>query len=151
MRLEPVRPRVEGTRLRKQGGRAECCEDAKTRAVGWSGTWATSTTWRHPLVVESGEMIVFVSGTNREMKAFIRNPLVDTTPEKILEAKANFKGGDDESVRATREPDLDPTRRAKNGNELSNLLALGSKAMEKLMGHQTRMVMTKGGGTPMRR
>ena len=122
-----------------------------TRAVGRSGTWATSTTRRHPLVVESGEMIVFVSGTNREIKAFVRSPFVDTTPEKILEAEANFKRGDDESVRATREPDLDPTRRAKNGNELSDLLALGSKATEKLMGRQTWRTMTEGGGGPTRR
>ena len=122
-----------------------------TRAVGRSGTWATPTTRRHPLVVEGGEMTVFVSGTNRESKAFVRIPFVDTTPEKILEAEANFKWGDDESVRATREPDLYPTRRAKNGNELRNLLALGSKATEKLMGRQTGRTMTEGGGGPTRR
>ena len=80
-----------------------------SRAVGRSGTWATTTTRRHPLIGESGEMIVVVSGTNREVKAFVRSPLVDATPEKILEAEANFEGSYDESVRATREPDLDST------------------------------------------
>ena len=54
-------------------------------------------------------MIVFESGTNSEMKPFVRSPLVETTPKKILEAETNFKRRDDESVRATREPDLDPT------------------------------------------
>ena len=84
------------------------------------------------------------------MEAVVRGTLVDITPEKILEAEANFKRGDDESIRATREPDLNPTRRAKNGDELSKLLALGSKAMEKLMGRQTLRAMTEGGGGPTR-
>ena len=101
-----------------------------------------------PNVFESGETVkaLFESGTNGEIKTFVGIPLVETTPKKILEAEANFKSRDDDGARATREPNLDPTRRAKNDNQLSDLLALGSKATEKLMGRQTRRAMTEGGG-----
>ena len=68
-----------------------------------------------------------------------------------MEAKAIVKSCDDDDIRATREGELDPTQRAKNDNQLSDLLALGVKATEKLMERQTQRAMMEGGGAPMGR
>ena len=66
--------------------------------------------------------------------------------KNILEAEAIPESRHNNNVRTTGKRILDPMGRAKYANQPSNVLLLSPKAVEKLMGRQMLMGMTKGRG-----